>query len=227
MNVFRLTADMLHLLSFIVMLYRMKTQRSCRGVSLKSQILFLVVFCCRYLDLLFSFISLYNTLMKMFFIGATAAIVFWMMTKFKTSYDLENDKFHGDGSFMGHLAPHGVLGFIIVPCLLLALVWNEGFEPFEILWAFSIYLEAVAILPQLFMLQRTKEGEAFTLLWIFCVGSYRGLYILNWVYRFATEPHYWQPLVWVSGVVQTMLYADFFYYYWLALKEGSKFQLPG
>jgi hypothetical protein len=23
---------------------------------------------------------------------------------------------------------------------------------------------------QLFMLQRTKEGEAFTLLWIFCVG---------------------------------------------------------
>jgi len=24
-----------------------------------------------------------------------------------------------------------------------------------------------------------------------------------------------------------MLYADFFYYYWIALKEGSKFQLPG
>ena len=40
---------MLHLLSFIVMLYRMRTQRSCRGVSLKSQILFLVVFSCRYL----------------------------------------------------------------------------------------------------------------------------------------------------------------------------------
>jgi hypothetical protein len=39
------------LLSFIVMLYRMKTQRSCRGVSLKSQILFLIVFCCRYLVL--------------------------------------------------------------------------------------------------------------------------------------------------------------------------------
>ena len=51
MNIFRLAADMLHLLSFIVMLYRMKTQRSCRGVSLKSQILFLIVFCCRYLVL--------------------------------------------------------------------------------------------------------------------------------------------------------------------------------
>ena len=49
MNIFRLSADMLHLLSFIIMLYRMKTQRSCRGVSLKTQILFLIVFCCRYL----------------------------------------------------------------------------------------------------------------------------------------------------------------------------------
>jgi hypothetical protein len=34
-------------------------------------------------------------------------------------------------------------------------------------------------------------------------------------------------LVWLSGVVQTLLYADFFYYYVVALREGSKFQLPG
>jgi ER lumen protein retaining receptor len=115
---------------------------------------------CRYLDLLFSFISVYNSLMKVFFISATATTVYWMMTRYKTSYDAENDKFHGDGSFFGHFPPHGVLGFLVGPCLLLALVWNEGsgFEMFEILWAFSIFLEAVAILPQLFMLQRTKEG---------------------------------------------------------------------
>jgi ER lumen protein retaining receptor len=62
----------------------------------------------------------------------------------------------------------------------------------QVLWAFSIYLESIAILPQLFMLQRTKEGEAFTLLYIFCVGSYRGLYIINWIYRYLTERHYWQ-----------------------------------
>jgi len=46
------------------------------------------------------------------------------------------------------------------------------------------------------MLQRTKEGEAFTLLWIFCVGSYRGLYILNWVYRFATGESDQSALFW-------------------------------
>ena len=29
------------------------------------------------------------------FIGATALTVFWMLSKYKTSYDLDNDKFHG------------------------------------------------------------------------------------------------------------------------------------
>lgn len=33
--------------------------------------------------------------------------------------------------------------------------------------------------------------------------TYRGFYIINWVYRFFTEPHYRQWLVWISGVVQT------------------------
>jgi len=39
------------------------------------------------------------------FIGATALTVFWMLSKYKTSYDLDNDKFHGV-----HL-PHGGLEF--------------------------------------------------------------------------------------------------------------------
>ncbi len=38
-------------------------------------------------------------------------------------------------------------------------------------------------------------------------SAYRGLYIINWVYRYFTEPHYRQWLVWISGVVQTALYA--------------------
>ncbi len=46
-------------------------------------------------------------------------------------------------------------------------------------------------------------------------------------FRRANNPCRAQMLVWVSGFVQTLLYADFFYYYTVALKEGSKFQLPG
>jgi ER lumen protein retaining receptor len=86
--------------------------------------------------------------------------------------------------------------------------------------------------------------------------AYRGFYLINWVYRYFTEPHYRRwiskflaaimlsfaihngnvfllgkvklscacvfppsertfPLVvaWMAGIVQTALYADFFYYY--------------
>ena len=38
--------------------------RSCAGISGKSQILFLVVFVTRYLDLVTNFVSVYNTVMK-------------------------------------------------------------------------------------------------------------------------------------------------------------------
>jgi ER lumen protein retaining receptor len=53
----------------------------------------------------------------------------------------------------------------------------------ELLWSFSIWLESVAILPQLFMLQRTGEAETITTHYLAALGLYRGLYIPNWMYR--------------------------------------------
>jgi ER lumen protein retaining receptor len=46
---------------------------------------------------------------------------------------------------------------LIGPAFLLSLIFNgsKQFSVMEILWAFSIYLESVAILPQLFMIQVT------------------------------------------------------------------------
>ena len=83
------------------------------------------------------------------------------------------------------------------------------------LWAFSIWLESVAILPQLFMLQRTGEAETITTHYLFALGAYRGLYIPNWVWRYFTEVNYhWDPIPIVAGIVQTVLYTDFFYIYY-------------
>jgi hypothetical protein len=39
----------------------------------------------------------------------------------------------------------------------------------QLLWTFSIYLEAVAILPQLFLLQRTGEADTLTGDYVFCL----------------------------------------------------------
>lgn len=83
-------------------------------------------------------------------------------------------------------------------------------------WVFSIYLEALAIVPQLFLLQRYREVENLTGHYVFLLGIYRALYILNWVYRSYYEPYYTHNwIVYLCGFVQTCLYLDFFYYYFL------------
>lgn len=73
-------------------------------------------------------------------------------------------------------------------------------------------MEAVAILPQLFMISKTGEAESITTHYLFCLACYRALYILNWIYRFYTE-HYFDLIAVVAGAVQTILYADFVYLY--------------
>ncbi|XP_023634962.1 ER lumen protein-retaining receptor B isoform X3 [Capsella rubella] len=116
--------------------------------------------------------------------------------------------------------------FLVLPCLLLALLIHEKFTFLEVLWTFSLYLEAVAILPQLVLLQRTRNIDNLTGQYVFLLGGYRGLYILNWIYRYFTEPHFVHWITWISGLVQTLLYADFFFYYSQSWKNNKKLQLP-
>ena len=85
----------------------------------------------------------------------------------------------------------------------------------QILWAFSIWLESVAILPQLFMLQRTGEAETITTHYLFALGAYRALYIPNWIYRYFFDvPRFYDPIAVIAGIIQTVLYSDFFYIYY-------------
>jgi len=211
MNIFRLFGDLSHLLAIVLLLMKIWKTRSCAGISGKSQILFLVVFVTRYLDLITSFISLYNTVMKLFFIGSAAGTVYLMYQKFKATYDGNHDTFRVE--------------FLLGPCILLSLVINHEFSVMEILWTFSIYLESVAILPQLFMVSKTGEAETITSHYLFALGSYRGLYILNWIYRYYYEGFY-DIIAIIAGCIQTILYCDFFYLYITKVLKGKKLQLP-
>ncbi|KAJ6815546.1 ER lumen protein-retaining receptor [Iris pallida] len=183
MNIFRLAGDMTHLMSVVVLLLKIHTIKSCAGVSLKTQELYALVFACRYLDIFTDFISLYNTTMKLIFLGTSFSIVWYMRYHkiVRRSYDKDQDTFR-------HF-------FLILPCLLLALLINERFTFKEVMWAFSLYLEAVAILPQLVLLQRTRNIDNLTGQYVFLLGAYRSFYILNWIYRYFTEPHY---VHWIS-----------------------------
>eukprot|EP00887_Chlorella_sp_A99_P006526 scaffold3.g6526.t1 len=246
MNIFRLAGDMTHLLSIMVLLLKMRATRSCRGISLKTQEMYALVFACRYLDLFYAWISLYNTAMKLTFLATSFAILYYMRRDRVVSqtYDRNQDTFRTPA--------------LLLPCLALALAVNHAFTFTEargrrgggrggrgaggwggrwgggararaqgwVLWTFSIYLEAVAILPQLVLMQRTQNIDNLTGNYVFLLGLYRALYLLNWIYRYLTEPHYRQWIVWISGLLQTTIFADFFYYYILAHKNHTRLKLP-
>jgi ER lumen protein retaining receptor len=94
----------------------------------------------------------------------------------------------------------------------MSIIFTYEYTPSEILWSFSIWLESVAILPQLFMLQRTGEAETITTHYLAALGLYRGLYIPNWIYRYITEgSRSFDPIAITAGIIQTIIYADFGY----------------
>ena len=54
------------------------------GISFKTQALYVTVFVMRYLDLIWGpYVSLYNSIMKIFFIGSSCYILFLMKFRFR------------------------------------------------------------------------------------------------------------------------------------------------
>lgn len=190
----------------------MKSTNSCSGLSFKSQVLYLIVFVTRYLDLFWTFTdSIYNTVFKILFIGSSTYTIYLMLNDYKPTQDPNTDTFKVEY----------LLGF----SALLAILFPQQYTISEILWTFSIWLESVAILPQLFMLQRTGEADTITTHYLFALGIYRALYIPNWIYRYFFEG-FFHAIPVLAGIIQTVLYSDFFYIYYTKVMKGKKFALP-
>ena len=80
---------------------------------------------------------------------------------------------------------------------------------------FSQVLESVCVLPQLLLLRQTTVPTVITSLYIVFLGSYRALYLLNWIAR-ALDLNSRKPdgISIFFGIIQTALYADFAWVYW-------------
>lgn len=88
------------------------------GISGKSQILFAITYIARYLDLFTTFVSLYNTTMKLIFISASLATLYLMYVKFRATYDSNHDSFR--------------IEFLLIPTAILALIINHEFSVVEV-----------------------------------------------------------------------------------------------
>lgn len=211
MNIFRFFGDLSHLASIFILLYAIEQNRSTAGLSLKTQALYVLVYLTRYLNLFTKYYSLYNSLLKLFFIGSSIYTVYVMTKKYKKSIQEDIDNFP--------------VRYLLAGSAVAALILTHKYTVVEVVWSFSQWLEAVAIIPQLFMLQKTGEAENITTHYIFALGIYRALYIPNWIYRYYVEGH-WDYVSVLAGIAQTVVYSDFFYIYYSKVMKGKKFELP-
>ena len=88
------------------------------GISGKSQVLFVLVFITRYLDLATNFVSVYNTVMKIIFIISVLATCYLIFFKFRATYDANHDAFRAE--------------FLVIPTAGLAVLVNHEFSVLEV-----------------------------------------------------------------------------------------------
>lgn len=217
LNPYRIVADMSHMASIFVYLFVVLFKGNAAGVSLRAHQLYLIVFLSRYVDLLLVFYSWYNSVMKLFYLFATATIVFTLfkVEPAKSTYSARQDNMHHWRFVLLALL---ISGFIHILGRGVVHITGDEFEVhfenwnlFESLWTFSICLEPMAMLPQLWIFYNNRILITEIQLAIFLKGIYRLLYIANWIYRSNHELNYRHHfVVYIAGVVQVVTYTDFF-----------------
>ncbi|XP_008788641.1 ER lumen protein-retaining receptor erd-2.2 [Phoenix dactylifera] len=211
-------AEAVHALGISVLIYKLTKEKTCAGLSLKSQDLTALFLAVR---LYCSFVMEYDihTLLDSATLVTTLWVIYMIRFKLKSSYMEDKDNF--------------AIYYVVVPCAVLALLLHPSTAHNivnRIFWAFCVYLEAVSVLPQLRLMQNTKIVEPFTAHYVFALGVARFLSCAHWVLQvldtrgaLLTALGYglWPSMVLLSEIVQTFILADFCYYYVKSLVGGQ------
>jgi len=207
MNPFRILGDACHTASKCILIWAMHSNKSAEGVSLVSQALYALVFCTRYLDIFGPIFGLWNFVLKIFYILSSLYILFLMLRVFPRTREREKAWKLGAACLGGSI----ILAPLVMMLFDVKYLW--GFQ--EILWVFSIILESVCILPQLLLLRQTTVPTVLSSFYLLNLGSYRGFYILNWIWReLDVNDRKPDAISIIFGLIQTALYVDFAWVYW-------------
>ncbi|KAF8540591.1 ER lumen protein retaining receptor-domain-containing protein [Trichophaea hybrida] len=205
-NVFRILGDLSHLLSKAILIFTVHHHKSAEGVSLLTQALYALVFLTRYLDLFskYALNVLYNFLFKITYIATSFYILFLMFRIYPRSRESENQ---------WKLTIY-ILCFstATAPILYLIFKGRSSWDTLGLFRHFSWILESLAVLPQLTLLAHTSVPTVINSYYLVALGSYRALYIPNWIVRYAHNEHPSTVSV-IFGVLQTALYVEFLWIY--------------
>lgn len=213
-----IAAEAVHAVGISVLIYKLSKEKTCAGLSLKSQELTALFLAAR---LYCSFVMEYDvhTLLDLATLGTTVWVIYMIRFKLNSSYMHEKDT-----------VP---IYYVAIPCAVLSLAIHPSTQHHiinRVVWAFCVYLEAVSVLPQLHVMQNTKIVEPFTAHYVFALGVARFLSCAHWILqmidtrgRLLTALGYglWPSMVLLSEIVQTFILADFCYYYVQSVVGGQ------
>ena len=129
--------------------------------------------------------------------------------------------------------------WILLPALVLGLLLHPNLNAnflTDTAWTTALVVEAVAILPQLYLFQRRKGGiDGMVANYVFALGAARVMHLVFWVSSFQelndkTNTHFTGQfpgyLVVISQLVHILLMANFFLLYIESARQGKPMYLP-
>jgi ER lumen protein retaining receptor len=166
---------------------------------------------------------------------ASGLLLFAFFGPLKSTYE---DKFDRFGNLPPVPAQYGA-AYLLGPALILAIFFHPNLNKeffSDTCWTLSMYIEAVAMLPQIYMFQKQAAEEnglveAMIGHTTFALGFSRVFELIFWVGSFkelANEAGGKAPgyIVLLSQLAHLVIMADFFYYYFISISKGAPMELP-
>jgi ER lumen protein retaining receptor len=161
----------------------------------------------------------------------TASALYGCMVPFKSTYQQDLDTF---GEL--NVPPGFGAVYLAAPILLIAIFIHPNLNSdflSDTAWTYAIYLESAALVPQLYMFQKQASGvvELLTAHFVAALGFGRCMEFFFWIYSYhelansagSKLPGY---LALIAQFVQLVLMVDFFWYYYIAVKNATPLVLP-
>ncbi|XP_032456319.1 ER lumen protein-retaining receptor 3-like isoform X1 [Nasonia vitripennis] len=195
----------------ILLLQNIHRKNTCASVSVKTQIIFTIIFTIRYADLLVSYLTVYKSfenqhldlayiVVHNFVKIAHIIIMYWTLlvifVLFRKSESRKFDAFRYE--------------MLISACAIMAVLLNDKLETEDVMWTFSIYLEAVAMVPQRFLISRTKHVDGIVFYYIGFLSLYKFCYMANWIFSTIYLDSRFDKIAFAAGIIQLISYCDIF-----------------
>ena len=224
-------SSMVQMLSLIIIILKVWSYRNCSGISLNTIIAYIFVLLSRLSSTLFYNGYLPSDEAGDWFYQLTEIIsLFSLLFLYFIISKLFKDTYNSDLDIIDWK-------YLTIPAICLAYLAHTHLNKnliTDVLWCFSMYLEAVAIYPQIYVFQQKKgQIEAFTSHYVAFQGISRVFSLIFWWHTYeelvdanhegySLFQHYVGYLVILSQILQLVIMIEFYYLYFKSLFKGER-----